>query len=51
MPRLKQVFRKNENGKRNWLIISLILFMFIFGWVLMFLLPYFEHDLQIDVGC
>ena len=51
MPRLKQAFKKKENGKRDWLIISLIMFLFIFGWALMFSLAYFEDDIKIDVGC
>ena len=49
MPRLKVAFEKNENGKCNWLTISLSIILFLVGWILMLLLAYFEDDIQFDL--
>jgi hypothetical protein len=49
LPRLKVAFEKNENGKRNWLTISLSIILFLVGWILMLLLAYFEDDIQFDL--
>jgi len=51
MPRLKKTFEKNYKHKRNWTKISLVVLLFLIGWIMMLLLAYFEDDIQFDIGC